>query len=301
MASGEGGRLLYGTFDSIEGPLARRRSDAFGPVLAMTNDAGDRSWSLAFQLQKRWSEGADVTASYTFTDARDRQSSPGNGSRANLSYTVIDGSLARPNLRPSLYGQPHKVTLAGTASLPLRFRVGLTYIGVSGNPFTYIATGDPNADGLGQFGDRNNDPVYVPRDANDITLVEPSDYAKLDEVIRSTPCLRAQRGRLVQRNSCRSGWNGRLDARVTKVVPTTGGQALELTADLFNVFNFIDSDWARTFLTGDVFGGRVPLLDLVGYDVAKGRGIYSVQDTPRREVDVPATRWHVQLSARYTF
>jgi hypothetical protein len=301
VASGEGGRLLYGTFDSIEGPTARRRSDAFGPVLAMTNDAGDRSWSLAFQIQKRWSDGADVTASYTYSDARDRQSAAGNDSRANLSYTVIDGSLARPNLRPSLYGQPHKVTLAGTASLPLRIRVGLTYIGVSGHPFTYITNGDPNADGLGRFGQRNNDPVYVPRDASDITLVEPSDYAKLDGVIRSTPCLSAQRGRLVRRNSCRAGWNGRLDARVTKVVPTTGGQTLELTADLFNVLNFVDSDWARTFLTGDVFGGRVPLLDLAGYDAANGRGIYSVQDTPRHEVDVPATRWHVQLSARYTF
>lgn len=52
---------------------------------------------------------------------------------------------------------------------------------------------------------------------------------------------------------------------------------------------------------GDVFGGRVPLLDLVGYHVANGRRIYSVQDTPRHEVEVPATRWHVQLSARYTF
>jgi hypothetical protein len=76
---------------------------------------------------------------------------------------------------------------------------------------------------------------------------------------------------------------------------------LELTADLFNVLNFIDHDWARTFLTGDVFGGRVPLLDLVGYDDANSRGIYNVQDTPRRELDVQATRWHVQLSARYTF
>ncbi len=152
VASGEGGRLLYGTFDSIQGPIAARRSDAFGPVLAMTNDAGDGSWSLAFQLQKRWSDGADVTASYTYTDARDRQSAAGNDSRANLSYTVVDGSLARPDLRPSLYGLPHKVTLAGTARLPLRIRVGLTYIGISGNPFTYIATGDPNADGLGRFG-----------------------------------------------------------------------------------------------------------------------------------------------------
>ena len=108
-------------------PLARRRSQAFGPVLALTNDAGNRSWSLAFQLQKRFGDGADLTASYTYTDSRDRQSSPGNNSRANLSYTVVDGSLEQPNLRTSLYSLPHKVTLAATARLPLALRAGMFY------------------------------------------------------------------------------------------------------------------------------------------------------------------------------
>jgi hypothetical protein len=300
-SAGEGGRLLYGTFDPDEGPQARRRSQAFGPVLALTNDAGNRSWSLAVQLQKRLGDDADLTASYTYTDSRDRQSSPGMNSRANLSYTVVDGSLEQPNLRTSLYSQPHKVTVAATARLPLALRAGVFYTGTSGFPFSYIATGDPNADGLGQFGGRNNDAVYVPRDAGDITLADPAEYAKLDTVIQSDRCLAAQRGRLLERNSCRSGWMGRLDARMTKLIPTTRGQALEFTVDVFNMLNFIDHDWGRTFLTGDVFGGRVPLLDLAGYDAVNGRGIYNVVDVPRRELDVQATRWRVQLSARYTF
>jgi hypothetical protein len=37
------------------------------------------------------------------------------------------------------------------------------------------------------------------------------------------------------------------------------------------------------------------------YDHADGRGIYRVVDVPLREVDVNATRWRMQLSARYTF
>ena len=52
---------------------------------------------------------------------------------------------------------------------------------------------------------------------------------------------------------------------------------------------------------GDVLGGRVPLLDLAGYDVANDRGIYNVVTVPRRELDVEATRCRLQLSARYTF
>ena len=88
---------------------------------------------------------------------------------------------------------------------------------------------------------------------------------------------------------------------MTKLIPTARGQGLELTVDLFNVLNFIDHDWSQAFFTGDVFGGRVPLLDLVGYDSANARGIYKVQDVPQHELDVQATRWRMQLSARYTF
>ncbi len=193
------------------------------------------------------------------------------------------------------------MTLAGTASLPLKPRLGVSYLGTSGFPFTYIATGDPNADGLGQFGARNNDVVYLPRDSSDITLADPADYARLEQAIQSQACLPAQRGRLMQRNSCRGGWMGRLDMRISKLVPTTLGQALELTADLFNALNFVDRDWGRTYLTGDVSGGRVPLLNLVGNDAANDRGVYEVEDIPQHEVDLPGTRWRVQLSAKYTF
>src|SRR5690349_1140997 len=173
--------------------------------------------------------------------------------------------------------------------LPLKLRAGVLYSGTTGYPFTYIATGDPNADGLGQ-GDRNNDPVYVPRDASDIALADPGQYAQLDRVIRSNRCLREQRGRVLERNTCRLGWIGRLDVRLTKLLPALRRQRMELSADLFNLPNFLDSDWGRVYLSGDVFGGRVPLLNLVGYDTANGRGIYDVVEVPHGEVDVAATR-----------
>jgi hypothetical protein len=45
----------------------------------------------------------------------------------------------------------------------------------------------------------------------------------------------------------------------------------------------------------------VSLVELVGYDTAHSRGIYHVLDPVRNELDVDATRWRMQLSARYTF
>jgi hypothetical protein len=181
------------------------------------------------------------------------------------------------------------------------------YTGFSGDPLTYIVRGDANADGLDNINnDVNNDPVYLPRDATDITLDDPADYTKLDGYIRAESCLRAQRGRLLQRNSCRNPWVNRLDARLTKVLPILRRQSLEITADLFNLLNFMDNDWGRVSHTMEDFGylpngNRVSLLELVGYDVPNDRGIYDVLEPRRNELEVDPTRWRMQLSARYTF
>jgi hypothetical protein len=308
ISAGEGGRALYGTIDVAEGfSSPKRRNPAFESVVQVTNGSGDRSYSLAFQLAKRFAGGTELSAAYTYTNARDRTDSPSGLSRGNLGNSPLDGTWEHPNLRTSLWSRPHKITLLGTADLPMKVRLGLLYTGFSGDPLTYIVHGDANADGLDNIDDsRHNDPVYVPRDAADITLDSTSDYATLDHYIQAEGCLHAQRGRLLQRNSCRNPWINRLDARLTKVLPTVHGQSVQITADLFNLLNFIDHDWGQVQQTMEESGGipngnRVSLVQLVGYDVANGRGIYHVLEPRRHELEVDGTRWRMQLSARYTF
>jgi hypothetical protein len=58
--------------------------------------------------------------------------------------------------------------------------------------------------------------IYVPRDAADIALADPSEYAQLDQLIESEPCVRTQRGRLMERNSCREPWVTVVTARTSK-------------------------------------------------------------------------------------
>jgi hypothetical protein len=138
--------------------------------------------------------------------------------------------------------------------------------------------------------------VYVPRDAADITLADPAQWDTLDAYIQSRSCLQSQRGQLMRRNSCRNHWVTLLNARLSKIFSTVQGQSIELIADFFNVLNLLDGDWGvRRGTAGTA------ILELVGYDEAKGRGIYnfSTRDPNRR--DDEATRWRMQLGARYTF
>lgn len=290
-ASGEGGRVLYGSIDPSTGqPFPNRRTDAFGRVSQMRNSSGDRSVSATVQLQKRYRAG-ELSLAYTYTDARDRISPVGADLPQNLDNAPVDGTLDHRRLATSNFEAVHKITLGGVVDLPARFRLGVFYNGFSGHPFTYLIDGDANADGV--FG---NDIVYVPREASEITLADPAQWAALDRYIQAESCLQEQRGRIMRRNSCREQWLTELNARLSSVIPTAGGQSIELIADLFSVLNLFDRDWGvQRHHSG------AQLLHLVGYDEANGRGIYDMLRVDRGVRDVEATRWRLQLGARYSF
>ncbi len=106
-------------------------------------------------------------------------------------------------------------------------------------------------------------------------------------------------GRILARNSCRNPWVGTLSARATKVFPTPGRRALQVSADLYNVLNLINGQWGLSQF--DVGTFAAPLLVLSGYDVGNGRGVYQVPEPPGRKTEDLASRWQLELSVRYLF
>ena len=307
-AAGEGGRPLYGTISGttsatlVTNPAWRDTSFGENEIYRVSNRGGDNSFSLSLQLRKRFGETLALYASYAYSHVRDRMSWVNFPARANFSNTPLDGTLDDRRLGPSFFETPHKVSVAATLDLPYRVQLSLLYLGASQPPYTYVIDGDANADGIGGAGSLKNDIVYVPRNAADITLVPASAYPRLDAFIEQQPCLREQRGRIMARNSCRNGWLGVLNARLTKAVPMAGGRHIEVTADVFNVPNLISSRWGRYFDT--TTGPSVTLLNLVGWDVVNTRGVYRLSNNTlpaRGVVDDVASRWRIQLGARYVF
>jgi hypothetical protein len=145
--------------------------------------------------------------------------------------------------------------------------------------------------------------VYVPLYSTDITLANPSDWTRLNNYINSEPCLNAQRGHIMTRNSCRNPWQTFLSARFTKAIPTYHGQSLELSLDIFNLPRLLgqvfDNNWGVVNTTSGFENAN--LLTLSGYSTATGRGTYRLSLPQRRQVNVNASRWQMQLGARYSF
>jgi hypothetical protein len=301
IAAGEGGRTIYGTIDPTTGEaFPNRWSDSVGGVYQLRNGSGDRSYSVTAQLGKRFPNDTELSAAYTYTDAKDRMSMDANIAELNAGSTPLNGTLEHRELRTSYWERPHKITVVATTDLPLGFQLGLTYIGMSGAAFTYVLLGDPNADGFQPF-DVSNDVVYVPGDAGDISLADPADFVTLDRIIRDEPCLRNQRGHLLERNSCRDAWVHETTARLAKRFRLAGRRTLEVTGDLFNLLNFMNGDWGLVRQTAGGLGNAVPLMNLVGYDTVNGRGVYGLVPVDRRQIDADTSRWRLQLGATLSF
>jgi len=277
-----------------------------GEIFRVSNRDGDHSVSLSTQVRKRFGEALALYMSYAYSQAHDRMSLVNLPARANFSNTPLDGTLDDRRLRASFFETPHKVAVAATLNLPYRLQFSLLYQGASQPPYTYVIDGDANADRIGGAGSLLNDIVYVPRNSGDITLqmkdgsaATPAEYARLEAFIEQQPCLSEQRGRIMERGRCENGWLASLNARLTTTVPLGGGQHLEITADVFNLPNLITSRWGQ--YRDATTGPSVPLLKLVGWDTANGRGVYKLELPRRGVVEDLASRWRIQLGARYAF
>lgn len=323
------GRVMYGTMVPTEPPgpvpvLPALRSDSFASVIELTNTGRNQSVQFSAHLEKRFSGGTAVTGSYTFSRVRDVQTPQRIGVPGRVNWASgrpVSGAHDDLRTAVSMNEVAHRIVLAGTYRTPRprwSTEISLLYVGEAGRPFTYLAEGDLNADGAG-----DNDPIYVPRDVYDTTEIRfaggpeqvSAQQEALERFIEGAPCLDAQRGSIMARNSCRSPWTHTTIASVRQFIPL-GARRLEAQIDLFNLLNLIDPDWGRVRVpaTPEVpasgsrdwarWTGSATRLELVGRTPGPGDSAHSIfrfPILPRWRVLRPESTFQIQLALRYRF
>jgi hypothetical protein len=145
------------------------------------------------------------------------------------------------------------VVLSGTYGVPRRrwrSELSFYYVGESGRPFTFVAYGTKARGDLNGDGANGNDPIYVPRSAFDASeiLFDPTgnsvqlQQSAFESFIEQTSCLKRQRGRIMERNTCREPWSNTTMAALAQSIPF-GNRALEARVEVFNVLNLLNSRW----------------------------------------------------------
>jgi hypothetical protein len=172
----------------------------------------------------------------------------------------------------------------------------------SGTPYAYTADGDANADGVS-----NNDLLFIPRSASDMNLSNPDSFPLLDAYIGAEPCLRRQRGRIMSRNSCRNPAVYNADVSIAKTLMARGLHGFVITADVFDLPNLLNRNWGLVRESA-IREDKQGLLSVVGWDAAANRPRYAILTAAggrvlatRNAVVVDASRWRMQLGARYNF
>lgn len=334
------GRPLYGAvpgnanLDRAILSNDRRINGDIGQALVLDNTNKGYQWSITAQLSKTFDKNFQVSAAYTYTDAR--EINPQNGSTAGGIFSSQASLLGanNPGLSYANTLTPHRVIAYGTYrkeyAKNFASTVGLTYEGRSGNNFSYLYSGDPNSDGV------SADLIYIPRSQDEIALTTSGAtdtrtiaqvWQQLDNYIKQDDYLNSHRGEYAKRSGAISPWVNRLSLSFLQdfYVDVKGHRnTIQLSANLINVLNLFDS--GSGLIQNPI---RSNLLRFVGYEQphvagvatnsidpstgsawapTKGRPVYAFDlngSTPLTSSFAPDTsvngRWQLQLGVRYIF
>jgi hypothetical protein len=272
----EGGRPVYAepaAIDSASGLVLPGASRRFGDLETVREVRSGRveAGQLILQGYAVPRGSSVVFGAYTYTRSRDDAAgldAPGGGH----GYAAADPRGAV--LSTSDYERRHSFMLNYARIYGRRFQGGVIARLTSGLPYTPRVSGDVNGDG--QWNDAAF--IFEPTLANETG-------AAVASLLRSAPagareCLRAQVGRLAERNSCRGPWTSGLDLQADyapRGIAGRSGVRITLTASNIPAL----ADWAahgRDDLRG--WGEHaIPdaaLLHTRGFDPARGVYRYDV-------------------------
>ncbi|MDA3861575.1 MAG: carboxypeptidase regulatory-like domain-containing protein, partial [Melioribacteraceae bacterium] len=225
-----------------------------GAIVLDNTDEGYQ-YSMTAKLRKNISPFAFAMVAYTYSQAKDITSSPGEIAADAFQLNPVVGNNNTPELSYSDWGMDHRIIGAGSwkffyggsyaTTISLFFETG------SGARFSYTYAGDVNNDGIGQ----NNDLIYVPANSSEINLV-PTDggdtrspeeiWNQLNAYIEQDDYLSTRRGDYAERNGAISEWFSQIDLRILQDFALNIGDnthAFQLSLDFLNIGNMISSDW----------------------------------------------------------
>jgi outer membrane receptor for ferrienterochelin and colicin len=298
----EGGRQLYRNRDATTTP-------GIGDVIDVTNTDEGYTYSLTGQVQRPFRGGWDFSLAYTFSKAVD--TAPLNNSTAfsNWSFNLTDDDPNNPDLTRSDNDIPHRI-VATTSRRFEFFRnlstdLSLVYVGQSGNPYSYRYGSDVNGDGS-----TGNDLIFVPADPTQIRFQETAtgltaaqSWRNLDNFIESVECLRESRGEIIERNACRAPWSNRFDFRLAQNLSPFGRSNAQLTVDILNVGNLLNSEWGRNDFVNNQADNLLTLVTGTNNPDAQGRRLYQsfLPRGDRFSTSNLDSRYQIQLGVRYSF
>jgi outer membrane receptor protein involved in Fe transport len=302
-------------------PNGTANGQAFNAIVLDNANKG-YYWSLTGKLERQFGNGIFASVAYTRSEARNLFDGGGDQPLSAWQQTPTVNGANKLDLSYASYVVPDRVIASVSYRKEYLKHLGTTvsvfYEGSQQGRFSYVYSADLNRDGA------NADLIYIPRDASEIDFVAQTIGSGANAVtftpaqqseaffryIDQDKYLRSRKGSYAERNGALLPWRNQFDVKLLQDIFTDIGKkrnTLQLSVDIFNVGNLLNSDWGTVNLTNAssvLVPTNVNSLSPTGnvrptYRLQLDRGGL-VQETFRNNLGVSST-YYMQLGLRYIF
>jgi hypothetical protein len=299
--TGSGGRPFY----------TRNKVPTVSDAILLQNTDQGYNWNLSLEVRRPFRNGFFVSGGYAYGVSKSIMDGTSDQAASNWGNVYVPGDPNNPPLVRSNFDPGHRINLSGAYDIPVfkdfRTTVSAFYSGQSGRPYTLTTSSDVNGDVRGA-----NDLLYIPASPTEFSYrngTAPATYEDFISLIRADDCLASYIGTIIPRNACRAPWTNTLDGRVAVQLPFGKRVKTEITLDMLNLINLIDSEKGQFQYAGfgqlNVYApvssaGNTTVTatqPLVGYNLSTVMG-----PTFRKFFrDDLRSRWQMQLGGRIRF
>lgn len=270
------------------------------------------SWTAGVTLTAEPVRGLNAEVSYIHADSRSVSDMTGSALYSTWSNTASVNGPNEAVERISGYVIPDKVTAALTYSFSgrhVKTSAGVFYTGHTAGTYSYVYSNDMNGDGV------NNDLIYIPAAKDEILFADNGAITAAEQqeafwtFVNQDAYLSRHKGVYAGTNAARMPWLNRFDLHVGERFKVFGvrGKAnwIELSADLMNAANLINSKWGVSQTPSACNNGK--LLNYVRTDesghpvftmATNAEGLVSKTFEPLKST---SNCWYLQVGVRILF
>lgn len=284
-----------------------RATNAFGGITnayVFTNTNLGYTLNVSAQIERSFVKGGYLKLAYNFLDAKDAASI--DAEISSDAYDRNPGNITNTNIpiaAPSLYGNRHRFMAVGSQKFVYadgRLATTVSMFGefLQGGRYSYTYSGDLNNDGSGL-----NDLIYIPTSSEINSMKFTGDQAAqrtaLNTFIENDTYLSKNRGKYAEKYGALAPWYSNIDLRILQDIAIKGANKIQLSADILNVGNLLNSNWGVR-----QWAGETGLAQPIAVSTANGVPTYSFDASQTSAIQTRfdlLSRWRMQFGVRYSF
>lgn len=296
-----------GTAELDGRPTYSNVSSAIRDAVMLTNTSEGQQRILSLQLNKRFG-GVTLAASYANQDSQSAFDGTSSRAISNWQFHHTRGDIFEADLSRSAFEIEHRFNVAASwngRTGVLDHVIGLYYNVQSGRPYSLLFGTDINRDGYS-----TNDLLYIP--SADNVIIQRNNgsswtgdpNAQWLAFLRGAGIEPGSEGRILDRYELTEPWSRQLDLHYELGLPLVRGLRTNLTFDVLNLLNMIDSEYGVVRFVANQ--NYLPVT-YVGMDQATGKPIYrerfanDLEEGAQFSTADLRSRWQARIGVRLSF